>query len=171
MYLLNKCMQIHHLFHCMHQHKILCLCTWQCNTVLFIRAPSDGSCAHVEWVSGNQIPMWLPSLVCITKSIQDHVSTSTESQPEVLHVAKVCNYIFSSHLPSGLVPDFEWIETGFQLQMPHPGVRLLQATGDIWLPVYRAHLTFKILVLGLMGSDPYWMWLPGPSAYWLILHC
>ena len=92
MYLLNKCVQIHHLFHCMSLHDVLCLCTWQHDNVLFLRAPSDGSHAHVEWVPRNQVPMWLPSPICITKSIQDCVSMSAESQPEVLHVAKVCSY-------------------------------------------------------------------------------
>ena len=38
--------------------------------------------------------------------------------------------------------------------MLHLGARLLQATGDIQLPVHMAHLTFEILVLGLTGSDP-----------------
>ena len=79
-------------------------------------------------------------------------------------------WLFSSHLPSGLVPDFEWIETGSWLQMLDPGVRSLQATGDIWLHVHMVHLTFKILALGSTGSDFYWTWFLGPSVYWLILH-
>ena len=36
--------------------------------------------------------MWLPSPVCITKSIQDRVSASTEGQPEVLRVSEVRDY-------------------------------------------------------------------------------
>ena len=36
--------------------------------------------------------MWLPSPVCITKSIQDCVSASAKGQPEVHHVSKVCDY-------------------------------------------------------------------------------
>ena len=36
--------------------------------------------------------MWLPSPVCITKSIQDCVFASTEGQPEVLCVSEVHDY-------------------------------------------------------------------------------
>ena len=46
--------------------------------ILFLRAPSNNSCAHVEWISRNRVPMWLSSPICITKSFKNCVSAPTE---------------------------------------------------------------------------------------------